>query len=263
MTRTAILTNVLLCALFFGVGVLELRAQDPPRPPEPVLSATNKDPAPTTGDRFPAKREEANRLLAISDRLNDESMAEIDKLIATKRCQILRIDGLLNRAKDAMHAWYDAESAYWKDWGDAEQRRVTIEQKSKENMEANLARAADLVTSTTQDREELQRRRAALQQGPQNDSVREQIDVLQTQIQDSEAKLSEAQKDYKTLLEQLETFQTSLVARLISIRQTQTTLDAIALNTDKRYEQKRKVAQEICNSKAPEEKRTPPKSGQQ
>jgi hypothetical protein len=155
------------------------------------------------------------------------------------------------------------ESLYWKSWGDAEQSRVTIEQKSQANIEANQKAAADLVSTTTQDREELQHRRLALQQGPQDEAVRAQLDVLVTQIQDSEAKLAEAQKQYKMLSEQLATFQTSLVARLIAIRQNQSSLDAIALKMDAGYEKKRAKAQEICDKKAPEEKKTPAKGGQQ
>lgn len=262
MTRTAILPIVLGCMPFFGTGALDLRAQDQPKPLAQGSGATEKQPVSTGDDRFPDQKAEADRLRAIYTPLHDKNIAEIDKLMLTKRCQIARISGLLNRTSEAMHAWLAAEKLYWKSWGDAEQSRVETEQKSAANIEADQIRAAGLVDTEKKDREELQRRRLALQQSPQTENIRAQIDELLKDIQDSEARLASAQKTYDELTEQLSNFRTSLTARLVSIRQQQNRLDAYSLDVDAFYEKTRTAAQEICNSKAPDSKQTTlPKGG--
>ena len=252
MTKVAILPIVLLGALW---------AQEQPKPLAGA-AATEKQAAATTDDRFPDQRAEADRLRAIYEPLHEKNMAEIDKLMRTKRCQIARIGGLLTRNSEAMHAWLDAEKLYWKAWGDAEQSRVDIETKSLANIEADQARAAGLVDTEKKDREDLQRRRLALQQGPQTEAIKQQIDELVKDIQDSEARLESAQKTYDDLTDKLSSFKTSLTARLVFVRQNQTRLDAYALDVDSFYEKTRTAAQEICNSKAPDSKQTPlPKGG--
>ena len=261
--RTGIL-RVLLWLPILGAGSIELCAQDPPKPLATGDSVPDKQVLSSTDDRFPQQRAEADRLLAIFNPLRESSMADIDTLMRNKRCQIARIDGLLNRSRDARNAWLEAEKLYWKAWGDAEQSRVTTEQKSLANIEADLAHAADLVDSTKRDREELQTRKAALQQGPQTEAIRAQIDELIIQIQDDEAKLTTAQGVYTDLTEKLKNFETSLTARLIKIRQSQSTLDTYALQEDANYEKIRTSAQEICNSKAPDAKKSSlPKGGPQ
>jgi Arc/MetJ-type ribon-helix-helix transcriptional regulator len=123
------------------------------------------------------------------------------------------------------------------------------------------ARRAGLVDTEKKDREDLQRRRAALLQGSQTEAIRAQIDELLKDIQDSEARLASAQKTYDELTEKLSNFRTSLTARLVSIRQQQSRLDAYSLDVDAFYEKTRTAAQEICNSKAPDSKQTPPTQG--
>jgi len=229
-----------------------LHAQDQPKP----LTPGSGD------DRFPEQKAEADRLRAIYEQLHEKNIAEIDKLMLTKRCQIARIGGLLTRTSEAMHGWLAAEKLYWKAWGDAEQIRVQTEQKSLASIEADQARAASLVDTEKRDREDLQRRRAALMQGPQTEAIRTQIDELLKDIQDSEARLASAQKTYESLSEKLGNFKTSLTARLVSIRQQQGRLDAYSLDVDAFYEKTRTAAQEICNGKAPDSKATPlPRSG--
>lgn len=254
MTKAAILPIVL-----FGV----LRAQEQPKPLAGVPATEKQAPA-STDDRFPDQKGEADRLRGIYEPLHEKNMAEIDKLMRAKpvRCQIARIGGLLTRNSEAMHAWLEAEKLYWKAWGDAEQSRVATEQKSLVNIEADQARASGLVDTEKKDREDLQRRRVALQQGPQTDAIKQQIDELVKDIQDSEARLASAQKTYDDLTEKLSNFKTSLTARLVYIRQQQTRLEAYALDVDSFYEKTRTAAQEICNSKAPDSKQTPlPKGG--
>jgi hypothetical protein len=262
VTRTAILPIVLGCMPFFGTGALDLRAQDQPKPLAQGSGAAEKQPVATGDDRFPDQKAEADRLRAIYEPLHEKNLADIDKLMLTKRCQIARISGLLTRTSEAMHAWLAAEKLYWKSWGDAEQSRVETEQKSAANIEANQIRAAGLVDSEKKDREDLQRRTLALQQGPQTEAIRAQIDELVKDIQDSEARLASAQKTYEELTEKLGNFKTSLYARLVLIRQQQSRLDASSLDVDAFYEKTRTAAQEICNSKSPDSKQTPlPKGG--
>ena len=253
---------VLGCMPFFGTGALGLRAQDQPKPLVQGSGATETKPVSTGDDRFPDQKAEADRLRAIYEPLHDKNIAEIDRLMLTKRCQIARISGLLTRTSEAMHAWLAAEKLYWKSWGDAEQSRVETEQKSAANIEADQIRAAGLVDTEKKDREDLQRRRAALLQGSQTEAIRAQIDELLKDIQDSEARLASAQKTYDELTEKLSNFRTSLTARLVSIRQQQSRLDAYSLDVDAFYEKTRTAAQEICNSKAPDSKQTTlPKGG--
>jgi septal ring factor EnvC (AmiA/AmiB activator) len=264
----------LMCLPLWGMPANELRAQDQPKPlasnaaginSVAAGSAVAENPSSSlTDDRFPEQRSEADRLRDVYEPMHQESMGEIDKLMRTKRCQIARVSGLLNRNSEAMHRWLDAEKLYWKAWGDAEQSRVGTEQKSLANIEADQTRAADLVDSEKQVREDLQRRRAALMQGAPTEAIRAQIDELLTDIQDSEARLSSAQATYTALTEKISNFKTSLTARLVTIRQQQSRLDAYALDVDAFYEKTRASAQEICNSKAPDSKQTPlPKNGKQ
>src|ERR1035438_6790107 len=198
---------VLGCMPFFGIGALGLRAQDQPKPLAQGSAATEKQPVTTGDDRFPDQKAEADRLRAIYEPLHDKNIAEIDKLMLTKRCQIARISGLLTRTSDAMHAWLAAEKLYWKSWGDAEQIRVETEQKSAANIEADQIRAAGLVDTEEKDKEDLQRRRLALQQGSQTEAIRAQIDELLKDIQDSAARLASAQKTYDELTEKLRSHQ--------------------------------------------------------
>lgn len=255
----ATILSVVLCARFFGIGAIELRAQDQPKPlvqPVPGTDKEKQDAAPTD-DRFPDQRAEADRLRNIYEPLHEKSMPEIDKLLHSPRCQIARISGLLSRNSEAMHAWLGAEKLYWKAWGDAEQTRVEIETKSLTSLEADQAHAAGLVDTEKNDREDLQRRRAALLQGPQTEAIRAQIDELVNDIKDSEARLAIAQKAYDELTEKLGNYRTSLTARLVYIRQQQNRLDAYALDVDAFYEKTRTSSQEICNNKAPDAKQTP------
>jgi chromosome segregation ATPase len=262
VTKATILPVVLVCMPFFGTGAIELRAQDQPKPLAQGVPANDKQAESPAEDLFPAEKAEAARLRAIYEPMHDKNMAEIDKLMLTRRCQIARISGLLTRNSEAMHGWLAAEKLYWKAWGDAEQIRVETEQKSVANIEADQARAAGLVDSEKRDREDLQRRRADLQQAPQTEAIRTKIDDLLKDIQDSEARLASAQKTYLELSEKLSNFKTSLTARLVFIRQQRSRLDAYTLDVDAFYEKTRTAAQEICNSKAPDSKSTPlPKGG--
>jgi hypothetical protein len=253
--RKIMLPVVLLCAPFLPIEAIELRAQNQAAPPAsgaPAAQATS-----STTDRLPGQRAEADRLRAIYDSLSADSMAEIDMLLGTDRCQILRVNGLLNRLKDAMNGWLTVEKQYWQAWNDKETTRVESEQKSLATAEADQTRAAELVESDKKDREELLRRRAALQQGPQTDAVRASMDALAADIQDSDARLAAAQKEYDAVTQKLNTSQAHLTETLVKIRQNLNTLDSYAVAVDASYETKRTAAQVICDGKTPDGKQVP------
>jgi len=256
MIKTAILRVVLLGIGFFAIGAIHVSAQDSSKP------AGNGDSAGSTGDRFPEHKAEVDRLRAIYDPLHESGMAEIEGLLRSKRCQIQRINGLLTRNSEAMHAWLNAEKAYWKAWDDAEQSRVALEAKSIANIEAEQARAADFVSTNKKELEELQRQRTALQQGPQTAATRARIDLLVTEIQESQAKLTNAQRIYDGLNEKLTNDRANLTVKLIQIRKNQNSLDAYGIEEDANFESLRTKAQEICSTKVPETKKKTSKGGQ-
>jgi hypothetical protein len=258
MRRTVVL--VVLSLSLFTIERIELRGQDSPAPTTSGNPAADKpagEAGSLTNDLFPQERAEALRLKAIYESMSADSMAEIDMLMDTGRCQIARVNGLLNRLKDAMNSWLTAEKQYWKSWDDKESKRVEIEQASLANIEAEQTRAAELVESDKKDREELLRRRAALQQGPQNEAIRAQMDALAADIQDTDAKLSEAQRAYDLVSLKLDDSKASLTVRLVKIRENRNVLDALGVSLDAAYETKRAAAQEICDQKTPDA--VPPK----
>src|SRR5258706_3601652 len=256
MTTTAIFPVALFCIGLFGIGAIHVSAQDPSKP-----AAAGDSTASAPGDRFPEHKAEVDRLRAIYDPLHESGMAEIENLLRTKRCQIQRINGLLTRNSAAMHAWLNAEKAYWKAWDDAEQSRVALEANSIANIEAEQARAADFVNTNKHELEELQRQRTALQQGPQTAATRARIDLLVTEIQESQAKLTNAQRLYDGLNEKLTNDRANLTVKLIQIRKHQNSLDAYGIEQDANFENLRTKAQEICSTKAPDTKKKPTKGG--
>jgi hypothetical protein len=209
------------------------------------------------GDRFPALRESADRLRADYEKTDGDNMREIEKLMRTRRCQINRIGGLLDRTLEAMQQWLVTETKYWEVWGEAEQKRVDGQIKTLAGMEADQKRIADLLDLEKKDREELLRRRAALEKGKRTQEIADQIDGLVKDIQDSEARLNEAQKQYDTLTVQISNMKASISTRLVLIRQNKARLEAYGLDMSAYYEKQRAAAQEVCNTKQPDTRQTP------
>jgi hypothetical protein len=209
------------------------------------------------GDRFAPLRENADHLKAVYDKMDTDSMAEIDQLLRTRRCQINRVGGLLDRTLDAMRSWSDAEIQYWKLWGDVEQVRVDGQQKSLAGMEADQKHAEDLVITTQKDREELLRQKAVLEKyGKRTEDIRQQMDALVQDIQESERRLADAQKTYDEVTIKVRNMRASISARLVDIRQNRSRVEAYTLQLTSFYEQQRAAAQEICNTKQPDTKKT-------
>ena len=254
-----------LAILFTGIWSGVIRAQEvPPTPlpapqaPPPAAPASQGATQPETEtDRFPLLREAADTLRSQYEELDAKNMAEIDKLTRTRRCQINRIGPLLDRTTVAMQEWVTAEKKYWEVWGDAEQKRVDNQMKTLAGMEADLKRVADLQDIEKQDHQELQRRKAGLEQTKRTEEISAQIDALIKDIQDSEARLNEAQQQFESLTSQITNMRASISARLVNIRQNWARVDAYGSYMTAFYEKARNAANEVCNTKKPDERSTP------
>jgi hypothetical protein len=232
----------------------------PVRPPTPALT---KPPVSQSDseDRFPALAEEAARLRAIYEKTDTANMDEVDRLLKSRRCQITRIGGLIDRTLDAMHQWRDVELTYWRKWAEVEQQRVDDQRKSLANMEIDQERVKNLIEDETKDHEVLLRNKANMEKyGKRTEEIRKDIDGLTTDIKDSEARLDKAQKDYDELTVQITNMNASITTRLVNMRQNINGLEAYNQQFTAFYETKRKDAQEICNLKQPNSRSPLPKT---
>ncbi len=266
-----------------GIAMLVLVAlpgRSQPAPQSPVQTASPSPPAAadppahdrvtpaatqTTGagesDRFPALAEEAARLKAIYEKTDTANMDEVDRLLKSRRCQITRIGGLIDRTLDAMHQWRDVELTYWRKWAEVEQQRVDDQRKSLANMEIDQERVKNLIEDETKDHEVLLRNKANMEKyGKRTEEIRKDIDGLITDIKDSEARLDKAQKNYDELTVQITNMNASITTRLVNMRQNINGLEAYNQQFTAFYETKRKDAQEICNLKQPNSRSPLPKT---
>jgi chromosome segregation ATPase len=276
----ASLVPVLLMGLTpYAAWVPAARAQGAPSqtpPPAAVRAPAPGAPAPATApsaagqsiddssDRFGPLREAADALKSAYEQLDTKNMQEVDSLLRTKRCQINRIGGDLDRVLDAMRLWLEAETKYWKAWSEVEQKRIDSQTKTLASMEEDQKRAAEMVESEKQSREELERRKAGLESGKRTQEIVAQIDGIIKDIQDSEEHLASAQKDFDELTVKITDMKASISARVVDMRQNTARLDAFGLDMTAYYEKNRNAANEICNTKQPDTPRTPlPKRGSQ
>jgi chromosome segregation ATPase len=256
------ITRLSILPLWIAVGaalVSPIRAQTPSSVQTASAFTAPPSAATATGDndRFAALRENADRLKAAYDKLDTDNVAEIDQLLRTRRCQSNRVGGLVDRTLDALRAWSEAELQYWKLWGEVEQVRVDGQQKSLAGMEADQKHAEDLVATTQKDREEMLRQKAVLEKyGKRTEEIRKQFDALIQDIQESEQRLAEAQKNYDEVTTKVRNMRASISARLVDIRESRSRIEAFALQLTSFYETKRATAQEICNTIQPDTKKT-------
>jgi len=208
-------------------------------------------------DRFGQLREAADALKSAYEQVDTKSMAEVETLLKSKRCQIPRIGPDLDRVLDAMHLWLTAETQYWKVWSEAEQKRIDSQSKTLASMEEDQKTASAMLESEKQNREELLRRRAQLESGTRTQEIVAQMDGIVKDIQDSEAHLSSAQKDFNDLTERITNMKADISARVIDMRQNSVRLDAFGLDMTAYYEKNRNAANEVCNTKQPEAPKTP------
>ena len=143
----------------------------------------------TPGDKFQGLRDLSAAARDSYSKFHRQTMPEIDRLLKTRRCQVNRIGGLLDRTLEKLQEWSEAEITYWTKWGEVEEVRVGEERKKLAVMETDKQRAKDLMDGETQDREELLRKRAALEKyGKRSQDVVQQLDALVQEIRDSEAR---------------------------------------------------------------------------
>jgi chromosome segregation ATPase len=258
----SLLAPVALFLLCCWLSPGALRAQDVPQtapaatlPPSPVQN-------PTETDTFRAIREAADAKRNVYEELDTKSMAEIDRLMHTKRCQINRIGPLLDNNIKAMQDWLSAERKYWELWGETEQKRVDSQMDTLARMEGDQKRVADLLDTEKTDHLELLRRKSELEQARRTEAIAAQIDALIKDIQDSESRLTDAQQQFDSLTTQIKNMKASISTRLVGIRQNTARLDAWQLDMTAYYEKARAAANEMCNLMTPVTGQTPlPKKG--
>jgi hypothetical protein len=234
-------------------------AQSAPAPeiPAPTVAVPAAPPQVEQGDRFAALWDESERLRVVYEKADADNIAEVDRLLRTKHCQINRVGGLIDRTLDAMNAYLGAAKKYYEVWGIAEEKRVEMQQRTLANMEADQASLAGMLDEEKKNRETLERKEATLEQSKRTEEIRRDIDELKKDILDSEERLNKAQQTFDSLTVQITNMKASITARLIGIRQNSARLDAYGLDQTAVYEDKRKVAHEVCNTKQPGTLRTP------
>ncbi len=179
-------------------------------------------------------------------------MPEIDRLLKTRRCQINRIGGLLDRVSDKMHEWSQAELTYWTKWGEIEEVRVTDERKKLAIMETDQQRTQEVMDTETRDREELLRKKANLEKyGKRSQDVIQQVDALVQEIRDSETRLAEAKAKFDDITIRVKNMDTLITARLVQIRQYRADVETMVLKQTSEYDNLRTEAQDMCNTKKP------------
>ena len=251
MKRLIGISHVVLAA-----ALAPLFGQAPPAVGSRPLANAESPPS-SDDDRFPALKDNAERLKTQYEKVDTANIDEIDRLMKTRRCQINKIGGDLDRTIAAMNEWHQAETTYWKKWAEVEQERVDGQAKNLAEMEADQARAKTAMDAETADREELLRKKANLEKYPKRtDAIIRDIDSLIVDIKDSEARLSEAQKQYEDVAAKVANMNASISARVINMRQNLNRIEAFGLQYTAYYEKKREEAQEICNTKQPDSKRT-------
>jgi len=238
-------------------------ASDPPPANQPATigPATSPASAPTPevepGDRFSGLWDESESLKAAYEKLHDETMTQVDRLLKTKVCQDKRVNGLIDRTAEAMNAYLNASKKYYEVWGDAEQKRVEEQQKTISSMEVDQERTANILEEEKKNREALERKEADLEQSRRTEEIRKEIDDLKNEIIDSQDRLNKAQQQFDSISAQIKNMKASLTARLIGIRQNSARVDTFGLTQSAVYDDKRKVSHEICNTKQPGALRTP------
>jgi len=98
------------------------------------------------------------------------------------------------------------------------------------------------------------RQKANLENSQKTENIKKEIDNLITEIQSSDARLSDDEKQFNDNTAKYNNMQTMISARLVNIRQNIARLDAYAIDMHATYEKQQEAAQEICNTKQPTNK---------
>jgi chromosome segregation ATPase len=204
------------------------------------------------GDLFTQLRENASLLRSTYEDLDVRNVKEVDRLLLTKKCQSNRIGPLLDRAVSAMEQWLDAERHYYRAWNEKESRRVEEQQKTLASMEEQQKRVADLIEEEKKNEERSERDKAGLEKSKRTEEINAEIDRLIKDIQDSEATLANAQREYSDLTVSISNMKHLLSVKLTSIRQNLQRLDVFEVDQRATYDGKREAAHRVCNIKNPD-----------
>jgi hypothetical protein len=252
--------SAVLCLVAGG----RLCAQDPATaPPTTPPAGTLAPPSSLIAqtDTFPLIREAADAKRTIYEQTDARNMAEIDRLKRSKVCQTNRIGPLLDDNLAAMQDYVAAEREYWKLWGETEQKRVDSQMDVLARMEGDKTRVAEQLASENADHKELAKHKSELEQAKRTEAIAAQMDALIKDIQDSEARLTDAQQLFESLTVQVKNMRASIATRLVGIRQNSARLEAWQLDMAAYYEKVRADANEICNVMTPVTGNTLPKKG--
>jgi chromosome segregation ATPase len=249
------IASALLLWLVFSMAV---RAQTAPAQPAPAAAQTE---APDRGDPWDGMLRAADDLKAVYAKKNTENMAEVDRLLKMKVCQINRINGLIDRTEEALDAWADAMAPYLKNWEEAELRRVQIGEKSLAVSEEDLKITQNLIDADKRENVDLLGRKADLDNQEHTAGIISKIDSIIKDLQESETKLTTDQKKFDEVTQSVNNTKAVLAVRLIEIRKYKATVDEYRVDAHATYEEKRNAAQEICNGKRPGASPIPGKPG--
>jgi chromosome segregation ATPase len=217
----------------------------------PAVNAQAEPTAELHGDIYAALWGEVERLRLAHDKLKADNIAEIDKLLRSKRCQIYRVNGLVERALAAMHEYMDAARKYYEFWDVAEQKRVEMLRKSLMQMEVDKTRLEMTMEDEKKDHESLEQRENYLEQSTRTDEIRKQMDDLKGSIRESEDKLTKAQEQFEAIRIRMNTTNAVLTEHLVGIRQNLSRLEVFGQDQTADYEEKRKAAHEVCDTNQP------------
>ncbi len=251
-TQTAF---ALLLPLAFSVAV---RAQTTPARP---AAAEAQNQAPDHDDPFEGLLRTADDLKASYTKTDADNMAQVNRLLKTKVCQISRINGLIDRTEKDLDSWLEAMAPYLKNWEETELRRVQIGEKSLAVSEQDLKITKTLIDADKREHEELLVKKAALENQDHTAGILAQIDAIITDLQESETKLTADQKKFDEVTQSVNNTKAVLAVHLIAVRKQMSSLDEYRVNAHAYYEEKRNAAQEVCNGKRPDTKALPGKPG--
>jgi len=244
-------------AIFFACTVWcgGIRAQSSsrplPQPEKPAQPAPAPDSADMQTDRFTESKEAADSRHAAYAEVDKRNMAEIDKLMRTKKCQINRIVPLLDDTIVAMNDWLAAERKYWNLWDEVEGRRVEDLRGTRAGLEVDAERTAKMVDTEAEGLQELERQRAILEADTRTAEIVARIDGVMKDIRDTEARLENARQQQESVAARLRALDASISTRLIIIRQNKVRLDAWQVDQSAYYAERRASANDMCQFARP------------
>jgi molybdopterin converting factor small subunit len=251
MKNILTIASLLACTVWWGAA----RAQDAstplPQPERPAQAAPPAGAPDMQTDRFTASREAADMRQAAYLDLDKRNMAEIDRLMLTKKCQVNRIVPLLKDTVSAMNDWLAAEKKYWDLWNDAEGRRVEDLQTTLAGLEADAARIAKLVETETEGLQELLKQKAILEADTRTAEVVAKIDGVIKDIRDSQARLDHANQEQDSVSARIRDLKASIATRLVRIRENISKLGAWEVDQNAYYAERLTSANDVCQAPHP------------